>query len=168
MPNKRQERFFQAVAEAAISNPPTKPRGRPTPDNLTEEGRSKGLTAMQSSKRCKGVNRSGTPCRAPAMRGSKRCLKHGGRVEVPAHPHNIRRFFSGNTVSEKSYGSGELSDQEHWEQLPYRLRREVLDILPRHVITNLPRLYLAARVWMEVREANYPAMRRFIDTFIRH
>lgn len=168
MPTKRKKRFLQAVAQAASSNPPIKSRGRPTPENLTKEGRSKGLKAMQASKRCRSVNRSGRPCRAPAMKGSSRCLKHGGRVEVPAHPHNIQRHFFGTVAFLQSYGVGELSDQEHWEQLPYRLKREVLDILPRHVIVNSSRLYLAARVWMEVREAQYPEMRRFIDTFIRH
>lgn len=70
------------------------------------------------------------------MRGSTRCLKHGGRVEVPAHPHNIRRFFEGNAAAPKTSGLSEMSDQEHWDQLPYRLKREVLDILPPKVIAN--------------------------------
>ncbi|WP_417729433.1 HGGxSTG domain-containing protein [Roseovarius sp.] len=50
---------------------------------------------MKSAPRCRAKRRDGTPCKAPALRGATRCVKHGGRVEVPAHPHNLRRFFSG-------------------------------------------------------------------------
>ncbi|MEP2030517.1 MAG: hypothetical protein ABJI96_17615 [Paracoccaceae bacterium] len=101
------------------------------------------------------------------MRGSSRCLKHGGRVEVPGHPHNIRRFFNGDAGPFKSSGPDELSDQEHWDQLPYRLKREVLDILPPNVIANSSKLFLAARVWMEVRDRDYPAVQRFMNAFVR-
>ncbi|MEP1353376.1 MAG: hypothetical protein ABJX32_11390 [Tateyamaria sp.] len=99
------------------------------------------------------------------MRGSTRCLKHGGRVEVPAHPHNIKRFFAANAVATKTSGASEMSDQEHWDQLPYRLKREVLDLLPSTVISNSTKLFLAARVWMEVRDRDYSAVQLFLRTF---
>lgn len=102
------------------------------------------------------------------MRGSSRCLKHGGRVEVPTHLHSVARFFIGDAVNRKSFASQELSDQEHWEQLPYRLKREVFDLLPPDVIPSSPRLVLAARVWMEVRDKNHSTVQRFIDTFVGH
>lgn len=101
------------------------------------------------------------------MRGSTRCLKHGGRVEVPAHPHNLQRFFEGNAVAPKTSGLSETSDQEHWDQLPYLLKREVLDILPPKVIANSAKLYLAARVWMEVKDRDYSAIQRFMKAFVR-
>ena len=168
MPTKRQERFAKAVAEAASAAKPTFRRcGRPTLGNLTSEGRSKGLPAMRGAKRCRGTNRSGKPCQGPAMRGSTRCLKHGGRVEVPDHPHNIRRFFGGDNGRVKSFGPDDVSDQAHWEQLPYRLKREVLNLLPPHVIANLSKLFLAARVWMEVRDRGYSDVQRFMKTFVR-
>ena len=167
MPTNRQTRFLQAVAEAASSAKPAIRRGRPTPDNLTSQGRSKGLSAMRGAKRCRGINRSGNPCQAPAMRGSTRCLKHGGRVEVPDHPHNIRRFFKGHAAASNTSGASEMSDQEHWDQLPYRLKREVLDVLPPEVIANSTKLFLAARVWIEVRGGGYSAMQRFLNAFVR-
>ncbi len=34
--------------------------------------------AMLSSQRCGAKTRSGAPCRAPAVRGKKRCRMHGG------------------------------------------------------------------------------------------
>lgn len=167
MPTKRQTRFLHAVAEAASAAKPPKRSGRPTPANLTSEGRSKGLSAMRKAKRCRGSNSSGNPCQAPAMRGSTRCLKHGGRVEVPAHPHNIKRFFEGNAVAEKTSSLSEMSDQEHWDQLPYRLKREILDLLPPDVVVSSFKLFRAARVWTEVRDGNFRAVQAFLDEFVR-
>ena len=168
MPSKRKVRFENAVAEAARSVKTSPKRGRPTPKNLTVEGREKGLSAMQKAPRCNRRNRDGLPCAAPAMRGSSRCLKHGGRVEVPDHPHNIRRFFGKDEGRVKSFGPDDVSDQAHWEQLPYRLKREVLDLLPPHVIANPLKFFLAARVWMEVRDRNYSAVQRFLNAFVRN
>lgn len=34
--------------------------------------------AMHSSPRCGAKTRAGTPCRAPAVRGRRRCRMHGG------------------------------------------------------------------------------------------
>ena len=84
------------------------------------------------------------------------------------HPHNIRRFFGEDYGRVKSFGPDDVSDQAHWEQLPHRLKREVLDILPPHVIAIPSKLFLAARVWMEVRDRNYSAVQRFLKTFVRN
>ncbi len=35
-------------------------------------------TAMAESRRCGAQTRAGTPCRAPAVSGKKRCRMHGG------------------------------------------------------------------------------------------
>ena len=95
MSKRRQLQFLSQVADAAQNASVVKPRGRPVPKNLTEEGRRMGLEAMKAVPRCRAERRDGQPCRKPAMRGATRCLTHGGRTEVPGHPANIRRFLSG-------------------------------------------------------------------------
>jgi hypothetical protein len=95
MPTKRQLRFLSAVAEAARATPVPRSRGRPVPENLTDEGRQAGLQAMWSAPRCQAKRRDGQPCQKAALRGATRCPTHGGRVEVPDHPSNVRRFLTG-------------------------------------------------------------------------
>ena len=102
----------------------------------------------------------------PVTMTTERCLKHGGRVVVPEHPHNIRRFFNGETRRPEPSESDGMTDQEHWDQLPYRLKREVLDLLPPQVVSNPSKLFLAARIWMEVRESDFPTVRKFLNTFV--
>ena len=167
MPTKRQTRFLQAVAEAASSVKPSKPRGLPTPDNLTSEGRSKGLSAMHQAKRCRGTNRSGKPCMAPAMRGSTRCLKHGGRVEVPAHPHNIRRFFSGKMQRSALAQADRETGRDCWDAMSLSQQRELASVVSERVLHSPARLYEAARVWTVVKDQGYPAYKRFLDQFAR-
>ena len=166
MPTKRQSQFHKEVAAAARSMKCAARRGQFMPVTMTTESCAKGLLAMRSATRCKGVNRSGKPCQAPAMRRPSRCLKHGGRVVVPEHPHNIRRFFNGETRRPEPSESDGMTDQEHWDQLPYRLKREVLDLLPPQVVSNPSKLFLAARIWMEVRESDFPTVRKFLNTFV--
>ena len=79
----------------------------------------------------------------------------------------IRRFFGGDNGRVKSFGPDDVSDHAHWEQLPHRLKREVLGLLPHHVIANPSKLFLAARLWMEVRDRNFSAVQRFLKTFVR-
>ena len=95
MPTSRQLKFTARVAQAACEARIALPRGKPTPENLTASGRAKGLAAMRLAPKCQASRRDGQPCRAAALRGASRCVKHGGRVEVPDHPHNIKRFLSG-------------------------------------------------------------------------
>ena len=157
MSTKRQERFLAQVAEAARKQRP-KSRGRPNPQNLTEEGRQRGLAAIAAAPRCKATRRNGQPCRAAALRGATKCLKHGGRVQVPDHPHNIRRYFEGRiTVKSPSV----QTDQQFWDSLSRADRAEVLEVVPEHVIKSSHRLYAAAREWMQIRDKGYPALRRF-------
>ena len=85
MRQKRKAQFLMDVATAARKSP-RMPRGRPSPLNLTGEGRKKGLQAMREAPLCRFQRRNGEQCRNAAMRGSSRCLKHGGRVEVPRIP----------------------------------------------------------------------------------
>ena len=47
------------------------------------------ITAMRAAPRCGAKNRAGTPCRAPAMRGRRRCRLHGGKN--PGAPRGHKR-----------------------------------------------------------------------------
>ena len=44
-----------------------------------------------SAPRCGAKTRKGTTCRAPAMRGKKRCRLHGGKSTGPRTPEGIER-----------------------------------------------------------------------------
>lgn len=157
MTTKRQQRFLDAVAHAAREVRTSKPRGKPTPENLTPEGRAMGLRAMKSSPRCRAKRRDGAPCKAPALRGATRCVKHGGRVEVPAHPHNLRRFFSGAMHRAAVMQADKEIDREGWDAMSPSEQRELASIVSERVLRSPAHLYLAARVWMEVKDEGYPA-----------
>lgn len=167
MTTKRQQRFLDAVAHAAREARSPRSRGRPTPENLTREGRALGLRAMKASPRCRSKRRDGKPCKAPALRGATRCVKHGGRVEVPDHPHNIKRFFSGAIARAAVAQTDQATDRDCWDAMPLSQKRELCSVVSERVLRSPARLYQAAQVWMVVKDAGYPAFRRFLDTFAR-
>lgn len=167
MSKKRRAAFLEAVAEAARGSPPPKRRGKPVIGNLTSEGRAMGLEAMQAAPRCKARRKDGSPCKAAALKGATRCLKHGGRVEVPAHPHNIRRFFSGTLAQRVAEQDALPSDRAFWEALPSSMQREVAGLVSPGTLRRPGRLYEAARMWVEVREQGFRAQQRFFDHFAR-
>src|SRR5262245_34162977 len=119
MREKRKAQFLKDVAEAA-RQAPRKPRGRPSPQNMTEKGRQMGLEAIRNAPRCRTIRRNGEQCRNAAMRGATRCLKHGGRVEVPAHPHNVRRFLSGEMERYEEDGGSYRRTREAWDEMSTR------------------------------------------------
>lgn len=144
MPTNRQISFTARVAQAAREARPARPRGKPTPENLTAEGRALGLAAMHSAPRCQAKRRDGQPCRAAALRGATRCIKHGGRVEVPDHPHNIRRFLSGEMHNVMQRHDAFHEAKAAWLRLSYCQRRDLVDDLPSHVAFDKAKLYVAA------------------------
>jgi hypothetical protein len=101
------------------------------------------------------------------MRGAKRCLKHGGRVEVPDHPHNIRRFLTGAMGKEPRPKGASPSDKELWDAMTYPQQREVLSLVSDRTIRDADRLYLAARIWSEVKGQGAKVEQRFFDLFLR-
>jgi hypothetical protein len=101
------------------------------------------------------------------MKGSSRCLKHGGRVEVPAHPHNLRRFFEGKEGAggRRSASAGEA--QTGWAAMSAQDRRAFIEKLPPHVAGN-PRLVReAAQVWSSIDGGDYRAWARMIASLTR-
>ncbi len=167
MTTKRQQSFLDEVARAAREARTPGPRGRPTPENLTQEGRALGLRAMQASSRCRSKRRDGTPCKAPALKGATRCVKHGGRVEVPDHPHNLRRFFSGAIHRAAVAHTDKVTDRDCWDAMSSSQQRELASVVSERVLRNPARLYQAARVWLEVKDRGYGAYKRFLDEFLR-
>lgn len=167
MGRKRQREFLDAVAMAARNTPPPMRRGKPIPANLTQEGRERGLEAMQASPRCRAARRDGMPCKAAALRGATRCIKHGGRVEVPAHPHNVKRFFAGALDREAAEREAIQTDQEYWDSLPSSMQREIASLVSLYTLRRPAKLYQAARVWSEVRDRGYLDQKRFFDHFAR-
>jgi hypothetical protein len=60
---------------------------------------------LWASRRCGAKTRSGAPCRAPALRGKRRCRMHGGAPGsgAPKGNHNARRrgLFTGKAIAER-------------------------------------------------------------------
>jgi len=160
MPSKRQTEFLNKVVEAARSVPPPKPRGCPTPDNLTKAGRAKGLKAMQEAPRCRARCRDGQMCRNPSMRGATKCVSHGGRVQVPAHPHNIRRFLSGSMHRAAQQQENYLQDKKAWDKLSFEERRCFTNSLPEEIINNPRKLYRSAYLLKEAEGSSFIASSR--------
>jgi hypothetical protein len=163
--NKRKE-FIDAVSEAAQSTPLPKPRGRPMPDNLTECGRAKGMSAMRNAPRCCAKRKNGLPCRAPALRGAKRCIKHGGRVEVPEHPHNVRRFLSGEMSRAEQRHKDYMRDRDVWNSMSYLERKELMAMVPEGMVDNGRLLYRAAAVFKETQGLPFKHKKRLWDHFL--
>lgn len=163
MLTKRQSNFSDKVVEAARTIPLAKRRGRPMPKNLTKEGRVKGLIAMQKAPRCISKRRDGQMCRNPSMRGATKCVKHGGRVQVPKHPHNIRRFLSGDTHRAVQRHEAYLRDRETWEMLSIKERRSFFTSLPEFVINNPRKLYRSVRLLKDAEGLGVVAMSRILS-----
>lgn len=160
MPTKRQTKFFNEVVEAARSIPLPKARGCPMPDNLTIAGRAKGLKAMQESPRCCSRRRDGQMCCNPSMKGATKCVKHGGRVQVPEHPHNIRRFLSGAMHRAKQQQENYLRDKEAWEALTVQERQSFSACLPGNVIDSPRKLYRSIKLLKDAEGSGYAAISR--------
>ncbi len=62
-------------------------------------------TAPREGGRCGARTRAGTPCRAPAAKGKRRCRRHGGAPGSGAHPgnRNVRKhgFYTKEAIAER-------------------------------------------------------------------
>ena len=60
---------------------------------------------MRTSRRCGAKTRFGEACRAPAVRGKRRCRMHGGPVKsgAPRGNRNARKHgrFTGDAIAER-------------------------------------------------------------------
>ena len=65
---------------------------------------------MHRAPRCGARNRAGEPCRAPAMRGKKRCQMHGGKSTGPRTADGLARskrstwvhgYYSAEAIAER-------------------------------------------------------------------
>ena len=69
---------------------------------------------MLASPRCGAKIRSGGSCRAPAVRGKKRCRMHGGtpRSRAPGRNQNARKhgLFTRDAIAERKQVQALLAD----------------------------------------------------------
>ena len=67
--------------------------------------RARNISPMLASSRCGAKIRSGGSCRAPAVRGKRRCRMHGGAPGsgAPRRNRNARRhgLFTGDAIAER-------------------------------------------------------------------
>ena len=149
----RKERFIEEVARAARIARPVKPRGRPSPDNLSDAGRRLGLMAIQAAPRCQSKKRNGEPCRNPAVRGARRCAIHGGRVEVPSHPSNIRRFLTGDLTAPRPPEPTSDAGAAAYGAMTRSERAELHAAVPAEILNDERRLFQAALLWVHADRA---------------
>ena len=167
MRKQKQASFEAAVFLATRNVRPTKPRGKPMSVNLTDAGRRAGLLAMHAAQRCCAKRRNGAPCRAAALRGAKRCIAHGGRVEVPDHPHNIRRIIAGSAARVETSRDQFAANRYIFLAMTLAERRELAEIVSERTLRRPARLYLAAQIWVDVRGRDQSAVQAFVDQFVR-
>ena len=55
---------------------------------------------MHTSPRCGARTRSGSPCRAPTVKGRSRCRKHGGAAGSGGQPGNTNALRHGHYTRE--------------------------------------------------------------------
>lgn len=120
-----------------------------------------GFSGHARRPRCYAPRRSGFPCRAPALRGATKCVKHGRRVQVLDRHHIIRQFINGELEP-----AGE-SDAEFRASLPHRIKREAPERLPGLATRSTSRLGAAAREDNAIRDDGYPAWPRFRRRYAR-
>jgi uncharacterized protein YjcR len=79
---------------------------------MSDDARNTG--PMLASQRCGAKIRSGGSCRAPAMRGSRRCRMHGGALEsgAPDGNQNARKHgrFTQAAIAERKRMQALLAD----------------------------------------------------------
>lgn len=88
------------------------------------------VTRLHAAPRCGAKTRKGTPCRAPAVRGRKRCRKHGGNN--PGPPRGNRNSWKHGRysaeVSAEKKALRELSEHvDNALSLALRLSRVPID-----------------------------------------
>lgn len=82
---------IRAAYLAKIRNP----QRRTHPNCLAQLRRHPRYDLPQIRRQCSARRTDGGECRAPAVRGSERCWKHGGRQEAPQARGNIMRLLDG-------------------------------------------------------------------------
>ena len=87
-------------------------------------------------------------------------MKHGGRVEVPHHPHNVRRFMSGKMHAYYDRQDRFLDGMAAWERMSIQGRRDLLNALPPLAVTDKRALYAAALL-LEIGEAGLITVTEF-------
>lgn len=163
----RRERFIEDVARAARAARPIKPRGRPSPENLSDAGRRLGLMAIQAAPRCQSKKRNGEPCRNPAVRGARRCAIHGGRVEVPDHPANIRRFLTGDLTAPRPPEPASDAGAAAYAVMTRAERAEFHAALPTEILDDDKRLFQAALLWVHAEGAPSAGWRNAWEQVVR-
>jgi hypothetical protein len=79
----------------------------------------------QTAPRCGAKNRRGLPCRAPAMRGKRRCRLHGGKSTGPRTLEGVARVRAANTKTGRwsAVGKARARAERQWFWQGYRSLR---------------------------------------------
>lgn len=119
-PRRQSERQILALEEARMEDP------------------MRGVNAARRASRCSARNRKGTPCGAPAMRGTDRCHQHGGRMRAgPDHPGNIRWLLSGRAHRGLAVQNARREAKEALETLSVKEAKLLASVLPANSSTSL-------------------------------
>jgi hypothetical protein len=116
-----------APSTAPPSDPAPKRRGNPN---------------LALAPRCGARTRAGCPCRAPAIRGKRRCRMHGGRSTGPRTQDGMARLCAARTIHGR-YGADERAFNRHHITF---LRRGRLRLAAMLAQDRLPPDF-AARLW---------------------
>jgi hypothetical protein len=73
---------------------------------------------------CVVIKRSGERCKAPAMRGARRCYYHGGAYEVPEHPTSRRLLREGKL----DLADARVAAVQKWRMTPEENKQAVEDV----------------------------------------
>lgn len=164
MQTNRQMHFKQKVAQAARNHKILKSRGRPMPRNLSNEGSNKGLEAMRRVPRCQSKSKDGQPCKSPAMRRATKCIKHGGRVQVPGHGHNIERFMSGKMRQEELAQEEYFEGRGLWETMRLKERSGFLELIPEEIHGHDRKFFACVKILKESEGEGYQIRWKALDS----
>lgn len=96
------------------------------------------------------------------MRGATKSVIHGGRIQMPEHHHNIRRYLSGGMHRAAQLQDNYLRDKDAWELLTLDERRGFLATLPENVISSPRKLYRSAYLLKDAEGTGYVATSRVL------
>src|SRR5271166_1563680 len=120
--------------QAATAAPPAHPTADPPPTK-----KPRGNPTLHLVPRCGARTRAGCPCRAPAVRGKRRCRMHGGRSTGPRTPKGLEDMRAARTIHGRA-GAGPRAEKRYRLTM---LRRNRVKRAATNYQAHLPPVFLA-------------------------